>query len=106
MALTPDKIQSMRERDAEAAGRCLLNAETAVRNLDRTVCVWADSVRAAAELRHEPGAPDDVLWAEADYSAALDAVREVTAAREQLAAAARTFREALETVKGLTDARG
>jgi hypothetical protein len=94
MALTPEKIDAMRVRDAEAAGRYLLDAEAAVRSLNLSIGVWADSVRATAELRHEPGAEDKVLWADADYSAALDAVREVAAVKERLEAAAKAFTKA------------
>lgn len=82
--MTPDKIKAMRERDAKDASSKLTQATAMVRELERAIGVWADSVRATAELRHEAGAADAVLWADTDYKAALDAMSAVAAAKERL----------------------
>jgi hypothetical protein len=94
MSLTPDRIHAMRSRDAADARDQLFKAEGLLLDLERAIGVWADSVRATAELRHGADAPNEVLWADPDYSAALDAVSEIAEAKSRLQKTARSMNRA------------
>jgi hypothetical protein len=98
MSLTPDQITDMRKRDAVEVRTRLSAAEHAVASLQMGIGVWADSVRASAELRYGPDAADAVLWAAPDYSRALDAVKEIQLAVNKLAEAKEEFTMAEEWV--------
>lgn len=94
MTLTPEQIKAMRDGDTAQAHATLLKAQVMILDLERAIGVWCDSVRATAELRHELNTADEILWADEDYSAALNAVAEVAAAKEKLAATSKAFSDA------------
>jgi hypothetical protein len=91
MSLNPDQVKALRGRDAAKVSRNLQDAAKAVKALEQAVLLWSDSVRAAAEEVHGGDADDEVLWAVPEYSASLDAIREVQAARDRLADATTKF---------------
>jgi hypothetical protein len=91
MNLTPDQIKDMRRRDAIEVRARLSEAEHAVASLQLGIGVWADSVRATAELRYGADAADAVLWADPGYSRALNAVREAELALVRVTAVKHEF---------------
>jgi hypothetical protein len=91
VSLTPDQVKSLRARDAADVGKQLQAARNAVTALEQTILIWSDSVRAAAEEIHGADAPSELLWTLPEYSASLDAIREVQAARDRLSDAATKF---------------
>jgi hypothetical protein len=98
MSLTPDQVKGMRRRDAVEVRIRLSAAEHAVASLQLGIGVWADSVRANAELRYGADAADAVLWAAPDYSRALEAVKEIQLAVNKVAEAKEEFTMAEEWV--------
>jgi hypothetical protein len=91
MSLNPDQVKALRGRDAAKVGTELQAAKDAVAALEQAVLLWSDSVRAAAEEIHGADAADELLWAVPEYSASLDAIREVQAAKDRLADATTKF---------------
>lgn len=87
-------MTTLREREAAAARERLDTAAVMLAGVRRVLALWSDSVRADAEQRHGADAPDEVMWADPAYSAALDAIGEAAKAAERLAAAAEAFRKA------------
>jgi hypothetical protein len=86
--------RSIREHDADALRRSLDEARTAVENLHTAWGVWADDVRQDAERRHGPDAPEETLWADPDYSLALDGGTPAYAAKEAVQQASAWFAQA------------
>jgi hypothetical protein len=86
--------RTLREQDADTLRRSLAEARTAVENLHTAWDVWADDVRQEAERRHGPDAADETLWADPDYSLALDGGTPTLAAKEAVQQAAAWFARA------------
>jgi hypothetical protein len=86
--------RTLRERDAGTLRRSLDEARTAVENLHTAWGVWADDVRQDAERRHGPDASEQTLWADPEYSLALDGGLPTYAAKEAVQQAAAWFARA------------
>jgi hypothetical protein len=86
--------RTLRERDAGTLRRSLDEARTAVENLHTAWGVWADDVRQDAERRHGPDAPEQTLWADPEYSLALDGGLPTYAAKEAVQQATAWFARA------------
>jgi hypothetical protein len=86
--------RTLRERDAGTLRRSLDEARTAVENLHTAWGVWADDVRQDAERRHGPDAADETLWADPEYSLALDGGLPASAAKEAVQQASAWFARA------------
>jgi hypothetical protein len=91
MSLTPDQVKALRARDESYVSRQLVDAMNSIVALEQSVMLWSDSVRASAEQVHGDDAPSETLWKVPEYSASLDAVREVQAAKDRLSAAAKAI---------------
>jgi hypothetical protein len=81
----------LRERDADTLRRSLAEARAAVENLHTAWGVWADDVRQDAERRHGPDAADETLWADPDYSLALEGWVPASAAKDAVQQATAWF---------------
>jgi hypothetical protein len=81
----------LREQDAATLRRSLAEARTAVENLHTAWGVWADDVRQDTERRHGPDAADETLWADPEYSLALDGGLPTIAAKEAVQQATAWF---------------
>ena len=74
----------LRQNDAAALQRRLAEARQAVEGLSLAWGVWADDVRQQAEYRHGADAADETLWADPDYSRALDGGQPISQAKEAI----------------------
>jgi hypothetical protein len=86
--------ENLRRSDSKRVSQRLAAAEKAISDLEQTVLLWSDSVRANAERIHGADAPSEVLWKVPEYAASLDAISEVQAAKDRLAAALTAFSHA------------
>ena len=80
----------LRQRDAIALGRRLAEAQRAIEDLNLAWGVWADDVRQDAERRLGTDA-DETLWADQDYSRALDGGGPIRQAAEAVRGAGTWF---------------
>jgi hypothetical protein len=72
----------LRQRDAKALQRRLADARQAVEDLSMAWGVWADDVRQEAEHRHGADADAEILWADPEYSRALDGGEPIRQAKD------------------------
>jgi hypothetical protein len=82
---------NLRLSDSRKVSELLNDANNVLADLEHSVLLWSDSVRADAEQIHGADAPSEVLWKVPEYNASLDAIREVQAAKDNLRAAAVAF---------------
>jgi hypothetical protein len=97
--------RTLREQDADTLRRSLAEARTAAANLHTAWGVWADDVRQDAERRHGPDAADETLWADPEYSLALDGGLPTHAAKEAVQQATAWFTQ-FEAGTPQTEAQG
>jgi hypothetical protein len=88
------RARMLREQDADTLRRSLAKARTAVENLHTAWGVWADDVRQDTERRHGPDASEETLWADPEYSLALDGGMPTYAAKEAVQQATAWFARA------------
>ena len=86
--------RTLRERDAETVRRSLAYAWQAVETLHTAWGLWADDVRQDAERRHGPDATNETLWADPEYSLALDGGQPISQAKEAVQQASAWFARA------------
>ena len=86
--------RSLRQQDADALRRQLARTGQAIDDLRLAWGVWADDVRQEAEHRHGLDATDQTLWADPEYSAALNVGGPALEAAEAIQRAAALFTSA------------